>query len=208
MSPLTRIYLRGSTDAQDATRAREQVEAFAAEHGLTVAATYIENASGAKLARPELLRMLADSKPSDIVLVEAVDRLARLTDQDWKALRREIESKGVRIISLDLPTSWTLAKSSDDFTGRVMSAINSLMLDVLAAVARADYEMRRRRAAQGIEAAKKRGAYKGRPENVSRNAGIAAQLRGGASWTSIQKSMNVSRATINKISKRMSIAAE
>lgn len=57
---LTRIYLRASTDAQDATRAREQVGAFAADHGLTVAATYIESESGAKLARPELFRLLAE----------------------------------------------------------------------------------------------------------------------------------------------------
>ena len=34
---LTRIYLRASTSSQDAERAREQVEAFAAEHGLTIA---------------------------------------------------------------------------------------------------------------------------------------------------------------------------
>ncbi len=32
---LARSYLRASTDEQDATRARVQVETFAAEHGLT-----------------------------------------------------------------------------------------------------------------------------------------------------------------------------
>jgi DNA invertase Pin-like site-specific DNA recombinase len=47
---LTRIYLRASTSSQDAERAGEQVEAFAAEHGLTIAATYTENESGASLA--------------------------------------------------------------------------------------------------------------------------------------------------------------
>jgi DNA invertase Pin-like site-specific DNA recombinase len=205
---LTRIYCRASTSEQDASRAREQIEKFAVEHNLVVAGVYLENISGAKLQRPELLRLLADSKDGDIILVEAIDRLARLTDQDWKKLRGEIETKGVRVISLDLPTSWTLAKLSDDFTGRVMGAINSLMLDVLAAVARADYETRRRRAAQGIQKARAEGRYKGRPENVSRNAGIAAQLRGGASWTSIQKSMGVSRATIAKISRPVAMAAE
>ena len=47
---LTRIYLRASTDQQDATRARSAVEAFAADHGLTIAGWFIENESGAKLA--------------------------------------------------------------------------------------------------------------------------------------------------------------
>jgi DNA invertase Pin-like site-specific DNA recombinase len=204
---LTRCYLRASTDAQDATRARAQVEAFAHEHGLVIAATYVEHESGAKLQRPELFRLLGDSKPGDIILVEAIDRLARLNDADWRKLRTEIETKGVRIISLDLPTSWTLA-SSDDLTGRVMGAINSLLLDILAAVARADYETRRRRAAQGIAKAKAQGKYRGRPENVDRNAGIAAQLRGGASWSAIQKATGCSRATINKIARRSAMAAE
>ena len=53
-----RAYLRASTDEQDANRAREQLKAFAAERGLHVAAWYVENESGAKLARPELFRLL------------------------------------------------------------------------------------------------------------------------------------------------------
>jgi hypothetical protein len=42
------------------TRARQQLEAFVAERGLTIAAWYLENESGAKLARPELLRDLVE----------------------------------------------------------------------------------------------------------------------------------------------------
>ena len=56
---LTRIYLRASTSSQDAERAREQVEAFAAEHGLTIAATYTENESGASLRVPNCFVSLA-----------------------------------------------------------------------------------------------------------------------------------------------------
>jgi DNA invertase Pin-like site-specific DNA recombinase len=77
---LTRIYLRASTDHQDAERARGAVEAFAAERQLVVAATYVENESGAKLQRPELFRLLSHSKPGDVMLVEQIDRLSRLTD--------------------------------------------------------------------------------------------------------------------------------
>jgi hypothetical protein len=52
---------------QDATRARAQLDTFAAEHGLSIAATYVENESGAKLARPELFRLLSDAKPGDVL---------------------------------------------------------------------------------------------------------------------------------------------
>jgi DNA invertase Pin-like site-specific DNA recombinase len=46
------------------------LRAFAAERGLSVAAWYAENESGAKLSRPELFRLLADAQPGDILLVE------------------------------------------------------------------------------------------------------------------------------------------
>jgi len=63
------------------------LRAFAAERGLKIAAWHVENESGAKLARPELFRLLNDSQPGDILLVEQVDRLSRLTDADWQKLK-------------------------------------------------------------------------------------------------------------------------
>ena len=199
---LARSYLRASTDEQDANRARTQIEAFAAERGLIIAGTYVENESGAKLARPELFRLIADSRPGDVLLIEQVDRLSRLTNGDWQKLRAELDTKQVRVVALDLPTSWMLANTGDDFTTRMFSAVNSMMLDVLAAVARKDYEDRRRRQAQGQAKAKAEGKYRGRPEDAARNAGIAAQLRAGMSWSAIQSATGCSRATIAKIAKR------
>src|SRR5688500_9108277 len=102
----TRVYLRASDKHQDATRAREQVKAFAKEHGLRIAATYTENESGAKLARPELFRLLADASEGDILLCEQVDRLSRLTAPDWERLKSELATRRVRVVALDLPTSW------------------------------------------------------------------------------------------------------
>ena len=73
---LCRAYLRASTSTQDATRAREQIETFAAEHHLVIAAAYIENESRAKLARPELFRLIGKLvQAGDLLLVEQVDRL-------------------------------------------------------------------------------------------------------------------------------------
>ena len=197
-----RSYLRASTAGQDAGRARAEVEAFAAERGLSIVGTYLENESGAKLARPELFRLIADSRPGDILLIEQVDRLSRLASGDWQKLRAELTAKQIRVVALDLPTSWTLAAPGDEFTARMFEAINAMMLDMLAAVARKDYDDRRKRQAQGVDRAKAAGAYRGRPENTDRNAGIAATLKGGASWTAIQKAYGCSRATIAKVAKR------
>ena len=120
---LARLYLRASTDEQDASRTRASLEAFAAERGLLIAGAYVENESGAKLARPELFRLLADSKPGDVLLIEQVDRLSRLTSADWTRLRADLDARQVRVVVLDLPTSWMLAAPADDFTGRMFAAV-------------------------------------------------------------------------------------
>jgi DNA invertase Pin-like site-specific DNA recombinase len=203
-----RAYLRASTDEQDASRAKAQVEAFAADRGMQIASWYVENESGTKLARPELFRLLADSHPGDVLLVEQVDRLSRLTSADWDRLKVELKARQVRVVALDLPTSWTMATGKvDDFTARMFEAINGMLLDMLAAVARKDFEDRRRRQMQGQAKAQAAGKYIGRPEDKRRNARIAGMLKAGASYTSIQVTFGCSRATVAKIAKRSSVAA-
>ncbi|WP_237214584.1 recombinase family protein [Falsiroseomonas oryziterrae] len=209
MPTLARLYLRASTSEQDATRARAALEAFAAERGLTIAASYVENESGASLHRPELFRLLADSRPGDVLLIEQVDRLSRLTEADWRKLRAEMETRQVRVVAMDLPTSWMLATATDDgFTARMFAAVNGMMLDVLAAVARKDYEDRRRRQAEGQAKAKAAGLYKGRQEDTQRNAAIASMLAKGLSWSQVQAATGCSRATIAKIAKRAAATAK
>lgn len=198
-----RAYLRASTEDQDALRARADLQGFAAERGLRIAATYVENESGGRLARPELFRLLADSQPGDILLVEQVDRLSRLTAADWERLKTDLALRRVSVVALDLPTSWMMATAKTDaFTARMFEAINQMMLDMLAAVARKDYEHRRRRQAQGQARAKSEGRYKGRPEDLKRNAGILDMLRSGISWSKVQSVTGCSRATIAKLAKR------
>lgn len=107
-------------------------------------------------------------------------------------------------MALDLPTSWTfLGASGDDFTARMIGAINDMLLDMLAAIARKDYEDRRRRQAQGIERAKSKGLYRGRPENTEKNAAITALLKEGKSWRQIQALVPVSKAALAKLSRTL-----
>ncbi|WP_237482854.1 recombinase family protein [Lichenibacterium dinghuense] len=203
-----RAYLRASTAEQDAHRARACLDAFAEDHGLAIATRYVENENGAKLARPELFRLLADCHPGDVLLIEQVDRLSRLTEPDWRQLRAEIEAKQLRIVALDLPTSWTVTAPADHFTARMLAAVNAMLLDVLAAVARKDYEDRRRRHTEGTAKAKAAGTYKGRRENAARNEGIATMLRTGSSWQQIQDTFRCSKGTIAKVRKRLNATME
>lgn len=199
-----RAYLRASTTEQDADRARDQLQQFAAERGFTIASYYVENESGASLKRPELFRLLNDCHAGDVLLIEQVDRLSRLSDTDWEALKREINSRGVRIVALDLPTSWA-SVSDDETTSRIMSAVNNMLLDMLAAIARKDYTDRRRRQAQGIQKAKADGLYKGRQEDTERNVVISNMLARGMTWSDIQKATGCSRSTLSRLRKRSGV---
>ena len=199
-----RAYMRASAVHQNAERARGALEDFAHERGLRIAAWYVENESGAKLARPELFRLLRDAHPGDVLLIEQVDRLSRLTADDWETLKVEISNRHVRVVALDLPTSWSMiSQNTDEFTTRMFAAINAMLLDMLAAISRKDFEDRRRRQAQGQARAKAEGRYKGRLEDVARNTGISKMLSAGISWTSITAATGASRATIAKVAKRV-----
>lgn len=200
-----RAYLRASTLEQDASRARGALDAFATKQGFRIAARYFENESGAKLHRPELFRLLDDCEPGDVLLVEQVDRLSRLTSPDWIKLRAVIDAQRVRIVALDLPTSWSLVAPADEFTSRMFAAVNNMMLDVLAAVARKDYEDRRRRQAEGTARAKAAGLYKGRPENKPRNAVIATMLRDGRTWREVMDATGCSRTLLAKIARHQNV---
>jgi DNA invertase Pin-like site-specific DNA recombinase len=59
--------------------------------------------------------------------VESIDRLSRLPVDDWKKLKAAIDSKGLRIVALNLPTSHQgmQGTKSDELTGRMFGAIKS-----------------------------------------------------------------------------------
>jgi len=191
-----RGYLRASTKSQDALRAKKQLENFASERNLRIAAFYVENESGASLNRPQLFDLIKEAHVGDMLLVENVDRLSRLSEPDWNVLKESLRRKEIKIVALDLPTSWLMA-TTDDFTTRMFSAMNEMMLDMLAAIARKDYVTRRERAAQGIKTAQQSGKYKGRRENLTRNNLIRKHLISGqSSWQEIMDLTNCSRGTV------------
>ena len=107
----THLYLRASTKDQDANRARLGLESFATEKGLSIVGVYAENISGTKLNRPELLTLLGKAESGDVLLVESVDRLSRLSQADWDTLKATIKAKGLRLIVSDLPTSHMLVEA-------------------------------------------------------------------------------------------------
>jgi len=196
-------YLRASSDDQDANRAKNTLINFSESLKFKVSAWFIENDSGAKLNRPELFRLLDLAEPGDGILLEQIDRITRLDEKDWMKLKSIILDKQLKIISIDLPTSYIFVKHTDEFQKRVLDAINSMMLDILAATARKDYVDRKRRQAEGVKKAKRLGKYKGRPEDLELQEKIESLLTDGKSYNYIQNMLNCSRHTISKVNKKI-----
>ena len=146
-----------------------------------------------------------DSSSGDVLLLEAVDRLSRLNSADWETLKVEITKRHVKIVAMDLPTSWAMfaTNNEDDITHCLCAAINTMLLDLLAATARKDYEDRRRRVSQGVARAKSEGVYKGRRENSARDQALMSMLSTGQSWSSIQAATGCSRSTLARLRKRL-----
>jgi len=142
------MYLRASCKSQDATRAQDSLEHFAEINNLTIEQTFIENDSGAKLERVELMKLLDVAEKGDILLIEKIDRISRLAKADWEELKIRLTQTGVTLVVASLPTTHAILKEGGDTW--TLSAINTLVIELAAEHARDDYETRRLRVAQGI----------------------------------------------------------
>jgi len=172
------LYLRASTKDQDANRAKVALELFAVEKGLSVVGVYAENISGTKLNRPELLALLDTAESGDVLMVESVDRLSRLSQADWDTLKATIKAKGLRLVVADLPTSHMLVEAKG-ITGQIMDVINNMLIDLMATMARLDQEKRVERIKQGLEN-KKAADPDWKPSGKGRNV---------AKWSEVQALM-------------------
>lgn len=199
-------YLRASTRDQNAKRTQSILQMFVQEKGFRIAGWYIENESGASLQRPELLRLLDDAAKGDAIIIEQIDRLSRLDEKSWFTLKEMLHEKELKVISLDLPTSHVAfsPQITDEFTGSMIKAINSMMMDMLAAIARKDYQDRRRRQAEGIKKAKEEGKYRGRQADSDLHEKIY-QLRviNKLSISDTAKLTNVSDRTVIRVAKKL-----
>ncbi|MFS0828718.1 recombinase family protein [Pseudomonas phoenicis] len=202
------LYLRASTNDQDAERAKQLLLDFAQDKGLQVADVYAENISGTKLERPELARLLDSATSGDVLLVESVDRLSRLSQADWQHLKGVIKSKGLRLVVADLPTSHQLIVDKG-ITGQIMDVINDMLIDLMATMARLDQEKRVERIKQGLDNKRARGEkVGGKGRNQKKWGQVSALLkRDGIKIEEIAKLAEVGVATVYRIKKDMALQA-
>ena len=175
---VARLYLRVSTDEQNLTR-QNDIERTTRLAGYYIAGVYREKASGARADRPELLRMIGDLQPGEIVVAEKIDRLSRLPLAEAEQLVASIQAKGARLAIPGLVDLSEITPNADGVTKIVLEAVQKLLLKLALQMARDDYETRRERQRQGVALAKSAGKYAGRPAHTPTHERIVALRRTG-----------------------------
>lgn len=196
--PIARVYLRVSTDQQDLQRQEAVIEA-ARHAGYYVAAVYREKASGARPDRPELLRMIADLQPGEVVVAEKIDRISRLPLAEAEQLIAAIRTKGAKLAVPGVVDLSELAAASQGTAKIVLEAVQDMLLKLALQMARDDYETRRERQRQGIVQAVAAGKYKGRRADQKVHEQIVALRKAGNSIAQTAKLAGVSAATVKRV---------
>ena len=192
---IARIYLRVSTDEQDLTR-QNDIERCTRDAGYYIAGVYREKASGARVDRPELQRMIADLQPGEVVVAEKIDRLSRLPLPQAEQLVNSIRARGARLAIPGLVDLSDLAAGADGMTKIVLESVQELLLKLALQMARDDYETRRERQRQGVQLAKSAGKYAGRIADTTIHKRIVA-LRGAGQ--TIQRTAELSGCSASQV---------
>jgi DNA invertase Pin-like site-specific DNA recombinase len=190
-----RIYVRASTKDQDAERALADLIYLSKAYASSYEA-YVENYSGTKLDRPTLNRLLEEAQQGDILLVESVDRLSRLSQDDFLILKQRIKEKGLRLVVADLPTTHA---QQEGMTGDILRVINDMLIDLLATMAKLDNDKRKERIKQGLE----RSGYKptGKKADLNKHSRIKELNKKGLTKEEIAKAVGCGVATVYRVLK-------
>jgi DNA invertase Pin-like site-specific DNA recombinase len=192
---VARLYLRVSTDEQDLSR-QADIEHSTRAAGYYVAGIYREKASGARADRPELLRMIADLQPGEVVVAEKIDRISRLPLAEAEKLVASIRAKGARLAVPGLVDLSDLADEADGVAKIVLVSVQELLLKLALQMARDDYETRRERQRQGVQLAKAAGKYTGRKADTATHQRIVA-LRGAGQ--TIERTAELAGCSISQV---------
>jgi DNA invertase Pin-like site-specific DNA recombinase len=189
------LYLRVSTDEQDLSR-QADIEHSTRAAGYYIAGIYREKASGARADRPELLRMIADLQPGEVVVAEKIDRISRLPLAEAEKLVASIRAKGARLAVPGLVDLSDLADEADGVAKIVLVSVQELLLKLALQMARDDYEIRRERQRQGVQLAKAAGKYTGRKADTATHQRIVALRRAGQT---IERTAELAGCSISQV---------
>lgn len=148
-------YARVSTKDQNVDR---QITALL-EAGIDERDIFIDKESGKDFNRDQYQLLIRTLREGDTVFITSLDRFGRDYNEiskQWEHIHKTI---GADIVIMDMADLLDTRKKEAGLTGQLIGDIVLRLLSYVAEIERRDIRERQR---QGIEAAKERGAYKGR----------------------------------------------
>ncbi|MBO4950570.1 MAG: recombinase family protein [Clostridia bacterium] len=159
METRTYYYARVSSKEQNLDR---QIEAFKAL-GADERDIITDKESGKDLNRTGYTALKnAMLRRGDTLVVKSLDRLSR-NKADIKNELQFFKDNGIRLKVIDLPTTMMELPVGQEW---VFEMVNNILIEVLGTIAEQERETTKKRQAEGIEAAKKKGKRLGRPALV------------------------------------------
>lgn len=156
MDNRTYYYARVSSREQNLDR---QILAFQSL-GADERSIFTDHESGKNLERPQYQALKnAVLRKGDTLVVKSLDRLSRNKNDIYKELQY-FKENNIRLKVIDLPTTMIELPAEQNW---VFDMVNNILIEVLGTIAEQERETIRKRQAEGIEAAKKKGKKLGRP---------------------------------------------
>jgi len=144
-----------------------------------------EKASGtSRNGRTELETLMQFLRSGDTLVVTRIDRLAR-SMRDLQNIVYDLRENGVHLKATEQPVD-------------TKSAAGKAFLDMLGVFAEFETNLRRERQMEGIQAAKQRGVYKGRPRSIDTTE-IRWLLNEGLGASAVAKRLKIGRASVYRL---------
>lgn len=145
-----------------------------------------EKVSGtSQQGRVQLAAALDYVREGDTFVVTRLDRLAR-SMSDLRDIVDRLQAKGVEFKAIQQGAIDTSTSG-----GR-------LMLNMLAAVAEFETDLRKERQMEGIQKAKSQGRYQGRPKSIDPQQ-VAQMLAAGLGPTEVARTLGIGRASVYRV---------
>ncbi|MDO0981151.1 recombinase family protein [Staphylococcus hominis] len=191
-------YARVSSVDQNLERQLDNLKTFGVEKIFT------EKQSGKSVEnRPVFQEALNFVRMGDRFVVESIDRLGRNYDEVINTVNY-LKDKEVQLMITSLPMM-------NEVIGNPLldKFMKDLIIQILAMVSEQERNESKRRQVQGIQVAKAKGVYKGRPLLYSPNAKdlqkriiyqrVVEMLKEGQAISKIAKEVNITRQTVYRI---------
>ncbi len=167
-------YARVSSTEQNLDRQIDALKQYIPEENILV-----DKQSGKDLERDsyQALKGALGLRSGDTLYVTSLDRISR-SKTDLKNELAWFKEKNVRLKVLDLPTSLIEVPEGQDW---IIEMVTNVLIEVLSSMAEQERLIIRKRQHEGIEAARRRGKYLGRPRITMPDVfpNIYARWKGG-----------------------------